>query len=142
MRTGFLRRTNASVLVGLLWCLALLAIVVMGILHTARLDLRIVKNQGDSIQAHYLALAGIEKAKALLYQDAGDRKRAAKNHSGELYDSAQQFRNIQLGRGEFSVFRQGRRDEGGSVIYGVTDEESRLNVNVASAEELGKLYRM
>src|SRR5262249_33479006 len=101
-----------------------------------------VKNQGDAIQAHYLAIAGIEKAKALLYQDAIQRKRSAKNHTGELYDSPQQFRNTQLGRGDFSVFRQGRRDEGGSIMYGVTDEESRLNVNQASAEGLGKLYGM
>ena len=116
--------------------------LVIGMLHTSRLDLMVVKNYGDSIQAHYLALAGIEKAKALLYQDAVDRRRSGKNHSGELYDSPQLFRDVKLGRGEFRVFRQGRNDEGGGVIYGVADEESRLNINVASAEELGKLYRM
>ena len=59
-------RRNGSVLVALLWCLALLAVVVIGVLHTARLDLLVEKNYGDMIQAHYLALAGIEKAKALL----------------------------------------------------------------------------
>ena len=135
-------RSRASILVGLLWCLALLSVLVIGMLHTSRLDLMVVKNYGDSIQAHYLALAGIEKAKALLYQDAVDRRRSGKNHSGELYDSPQLFRDVKLGRGEFRVFRQGRNDEGGGVIYGVADEESRLNINVASAEELGKLYRM
>src|SRR6266496_1634768 len=31
--------SKASILVGLLWCLALLSVVVIGILHTARLDL-------------------------------------------------------------------------------------------------------
>ena len=66
-------RRNGSILVGLLWCLALLSVVVIGVLHTARLDLLVVKNYGDRVQAHYLALAGIEKAKALLYQDARDR---------------------------------------------------------------------
>jgi competence ComEA-like helix-hairpin-helix protein len=130
------------VLVGLLWCLALLAVVVIGILHTATLSLRVVKNQGDGIQAHYLALAGIEKAKALLYHDSATRKRAGQNHNGELYDAPSHFQRIPFGRGEFSVFRQGRRDEGGQVMYGVADEESRLNVNQASAEELGKLFGM
>src|SRR5690348_3068943 len=57
----------ASVLVGLLWCVAILSVVVIGVLHSARLNLLVVKNHGDLIQAHYLALAGIEKAKALLY---------------------------------------------------------------------------
>src|SRR6266496_1562834 len=49
--------TNASVLVGLLWCVAILSIVVVGVLHRARIDLQIAKNYGDRIQAHYLALA-------------------------------------------------------------------------------------
>ena len=108
---------RASVLVGLLWCLALLSVVVIGVLHTASMDLRVVKNYGDKIQAHYLALAGIEKAKALLYQDAITRKRSAQNHSGELYDAPEQFRDVRLGRGQFRVFRQGRRDEGSSIIF-------------------------
>src|SRR5256886_15916516 len=135
-------RAKASILVGLLWCLALLSVVVIGVLHTARLNLVVVKNYGDLVQAHYLALAGIEKAKALLYQDAIDRRRSRQNQSGELYDAPQQFRDDPPGRGQFRVFRFGQPEEGGGIIYGVTDEESRLNVNRASAEELAKLYGM
>ncbi|MDB6039310.1 MAG: comEA protein [Verrucomicrobiales bacterium] len=136
------RGENASVLVGLLWCLALLSVLVIGVLHTSRLDLLVVKNHGDSIQAHYLALAGIEKAKALLYQDAAARKKAAKNHSGELYDSTKDFRDVPLGRGLFRIVRQGRVDEGSKLIYGVSDEESRLNVNTATIDQLIKTYGM
>ena len=132
-------RERASVLVGLLWCLALLSVIVIGLLRSARLDLLVVKNHGDQIQAHYLAVAGIEKAKALLYRDAAERKKSARNHSGELFDAPQHFKDVQLGRGQFRVFRQGRQDEGGGILYGVSDEESRLNVNQASAEELAKL---
>jgi competence ComEA-like helix-hairpin-helix protein len=135
-------RLKASVLVGLLWCLALLSIVVMGVLHFARGDLLVVKNHGDRIQARYLALAGIEKAKALLYQDARNRSRSARNHTGELSDAPQHFRNVPLGRGQFQVFRSGRADEGGGVVFGVSDEESRLNVNTASSDELSKLDGM
>jgi competence ComEA-like helix-hairpin-helix protein len=134
-------RISGSVLVGLLWCLALLSVVVIGVLHTARIDLLIVKNHGDRIQAQYLALAGIEKAKALLYQDARERSRSRVNHSDELYNSPQEFRDIRLGRGQFQVFHRGRADEGG-IIYGVSDEESRLNVNTASGAELAKLDGM
>ena len=136
------KRRRGSVLVGLLWCLALLSVVVIGVLHTARMDLLVVKNYGDRIQAHYLALAGIEKAKALLYQDARERSRSGTHHNGELYDAPEQFRDVELGRGQFRVFRRGREDEGGRMRYGISDEESRLNVNVASAEELGNLYGM
>jgi DNA uptake protein ComE-like DNA-binding protein len=135
-------RKRGSILVGLLWCLALLSVMVVGILHTARLDLLVVKNYDDRIQAHYLALAGIEQAKALLYQDAMERRRSGKNHSGELYDDPKHFREVELGRGRFTVFRRGRQEEGGGIIYGISDEESRLNVNYASVSELAKLSEM
>ncbi|MCL4181593.1 MAG: hypothetical protein KJ072_28130, partial [Verrucomicrobia bacterium] len=71
------RGRAGSVLVGLLWCVALLAVLVMGVLHTARLDLMVVKHHGDEIQAHYLALKAMEKAKALLYHDAVERRHSA-----------------------------------------------------------------
>ena len=130
---------SGSVLVAVLWCLALLSVVVIGVLHTSRMNLLVVKNYGDRVQAHYLAVAGIEKAKAVLYEDARQRSRTGLNHSGQLSDSAQQFRDVRFGRGEFRVFHRGRPDEGGGILFGASDEESRLNVNNASAEELGKL---
>jgi competence ComEA-like helix-hairpin-helix protein len=137
-----IRRQRASVLVGLLWCVALLSVMVIGVLHSSTLDLRVAKTHGDTIQAHYLALAGIEKAKALLYQDAAARKRSAKNHSGDLYDAPQAFKDVRLGRGQFRVFHQGRREENGKILYGISDEESRLNVNSVKQNELANLYKM
>ena len=137
-----MRDQKASVLIGVLWCLALLSVVVVGVLHSARLDLMVVKNHGDQIQAHYLALAGIEKAKALLYRDLTERQRSAKNHTGGIYDTPVEFKDVPFSRGQFSVFHQGGSAEGGRILYGVSDEESRLNVNRASADELRKLKDM
>jgi competence ComEA-like helix-hairpin-helix protein len=131
-----MKRTRASILVGLLWCLALLAVVVVGVLHTARMDLLVVKNYGDRIQAHYLALAGVERAKALLYHDYLTRRQTAKSHTGSLYDDAKDFESVSFGRGRFRVFRRARSDEGGGLIYGISDEESRLNVNMADTTQL------
>lgn len=135
-------QTKGSVLIAILWCVALLSLIVVSVLHTSRIDLMAQKNYGDRIQAHYLALAGIEKAKALLYQSAHDRSRSGKNHTGDLYNSPDDFRDVALGRGKFRVFRRGRQDEGGGTIYGVSDEESRLNVNDATINELTNLDEM
>jgi competence ComEA-like helix-hairpin-helix protein len=135
-----MERGSGSILVGLLWCLALLSLVVISVLHTTTMDLVVVKDYGDKVQARYLAVAGIEKAKALLYRDARQRSRSSINHNGALYDAPDQLRDVHFGRGQFRVFRRGRADEGGAIIYGVSDEESRLNVNNASSEELSKLY--
>src|SRR6185437_14253983 len=136
------QKNSASILVGVLWCVALLSLVVVSVLHTSRIDLMAEKNYGDRIQAHYLAIAGIEKAKALLYQNAHDRSRNAKNHSGELYNAPDKFRDITFSRGKYRVFRRGRQDEGGGIIYGVSDEESRLNINTATMDALTNLNGM
>jgi DNA uptake protein ComE-like DNA-binding protein len=132
-------RRNGSILVGLLWCVAILSVVVISVLHSAHLDLRTAKNQGDQLQAHYLALAGVEKAKAVLFLDARQRRGDRQNHTGALYNDPANFRDVALGHGQFRVLRSGGRDDAESIIYGVMDEESRLNVNYASADELTRL---
>jgi competence ComEA-like helix-hairpin-helix protein len=127
---------NASILVGLLWCLALLSIAVLGVLHTASMDLKVGKNYGDRIQAHYLALAGVERAKALLFKDLITRRETGKNHTGALYDDDANFRDVQLGRGRLRVFH------GTPATYGISDEESRFNVNTTPQEILSKINGM
>jgi len=73
----------------------------------------------------------------LLYHDAADRRRSRISHNGALDNSERDFKDVTLGRGKFRVFHQ-KKDEQG-ISYGPSDEESRLNVNHASAEELAKL---
>src|SRR5207247_608617 len=67
-------------------------------------------------------------------------KKAGKNHTGYLYDAPEQFRDVELGSGKFSVFRQAPAESGGDIVFGITDEESRLNLNQTKPEELAKLY--
>jgi DNA uptake protein ComE-like DNA-binding protein len=122
--------------------MVLLSVLVIGVLHTARMDLLVVKNYGDRVQAHYLALAGVERAKALIYQDVVTRQGTGKNHTGALYDNPKDFQDVALGRGKYRVFRRAPQEEGGGIIYGISDEESRLNVNVASPTELTNLTGM
>jgi hypothetical protein len=38
-----MRRTQGSILVGVLWCMALLSVVVIGVLHTSRMDGRVAQ---------------------------------------------------------------------------------------------------
>ena len=122
--------------------MALLALVVVSALHTATMDLKVAKNYGDKIQAHYLALAGIEKARALLYQAARNRGGSGASPDSQLFDAPGQFREIPLGRGEFSVFHRAGQDEGGGLVFGVSDEERRLNINTASAEQFTNISGM
>ncbi len=132
-------RQRGSILVGLLWCVVILSLVVVSLLHKATMDLKVAKNFGDKIQARYLALAGIEKTRALLYLAARNHNQTGGHRGGDLFNAPEQFREIKFGRGEFSVFRRASPEEGGGLIYGISDEESRLNVNTATVEELTKL---
>ena len=138
----FLRRDSGSVLVGVLWCVVLLTVVVIGALHSTQMDLLAGKNHTDRIKAHYLALAGTERAKALLYHDMLDRIQTGKNHTGALYDDSQRLRDVSLGAGKFRILRRAHSEEHSGIISGIEDEESRLNVNNATADELQKLQDM
>ena len=123
----------------MLWCLALLSVVVVGSLYGARIDLTVTKNHGDRIQAYYLALAGAETAKALLYADAQDRRQGGTHHTGTLYEATTEFRDIPFSRGSFRVGHGAGQNEMNSWTYGIRDEEARLNINLSSKEELAKL---
>jgi DNA uptake protein ComE-like DNA-binding protein len=135
-------KERASVLVAVLWCVALLSVIVIGSLYSTHLGLTATKNFEDKVQAHYLALAGIENAKALIYHEAAARKKAARNHSGEFYNTTEAFRDVPFGRGMFRIIRQGAPDEGGEIVYGIRDEESRLDINTVPLEELIRLQDM
>lgn len=130
---------RGSVLVGVLWCLALLSLVVVGGLHTARMDLFLTRHQADRLQAHYLALAGAETAKAILFHDARERARARQPYAGSLEDDPSRFSDVPLGRGQFRVIHGADPEDGHRLMYGVRNEESRLNLNTASPEELSRL---
>src|SRR5271154_5895893 len=135
-------RRRGSILVGVLWCMVLLSVLVIGVLHTARMDLMVVKNYGDRVQAHYLALAAVERAKALIFKDVVTRQQTAKNHTGSLYNDPKDFQDVTLGRGKVQVFRRASQEEGGGIIYGVSDEESRLNLNDATPIQFTNLTGM
>lgn len=131
---------NASVLVGVLWCLALLAVVVVSVLHTARMDLRLARHQGDVVQARYLALAGIERAKAALFEDVRQRRRATRPMNAALEDAPDVFKEVRLGRGHFSILHPSSTPA--RPAFGVADESGRLDLNSATTNELLRLPGM
>ena len=135
-------RESGSALVVVLWCMAILGVMAYSMLHTSRLGLRIARNHGDAVQARYLALAGIEKAKAFIYQQSQELANLGTVYSTNLLDHPDGFEDVELGRGLYRVIRQGRHDEGRGVRYGISEEDALLDVNVASLAELKKLPEM
>ena len=134
---------NASILIGLLWCVALLAVVVIGVLHTARMDLLVGKKLRRQNSGALSRAGGHRKGRgAALPKRAGPQPQREKSHRQFLQRPAAFSRDSLLAAERFRVLRRGRDDEGGGIIYGVCDEESRLNVNTATTDELTKLQGM
>lgn len=133
------RRPTGSALIIVLWSLVLLSMGAVSVLYGTRVDLRVAKNIGDRTQARFLALAAIEKAKAVLYRESESRKQTGESFSRVPYDSATDFREQKLGNGTYQVIRAPRDGEVGTLVYGVLDMERLLDVATVTAAELMKL---
>ena len=88
---------HGSVLIAVAWCVVLLAVGVFSMLHSTRVELRVAKNHGDRQQAHYLALAGIEKAKAVIYQETRTLRQNGRTHTTAFFDNRAAFENVRFG---------------------------------------------
>ena len=102
---------HGSALIIVLWSLVLLSMGAVSVLYGTRVDLRVAKNVGDRTKARFLALAAIEKAKAVLYRESEQQKRSGEAFSAVPYDSPADFREQKLGAGEYQVIRAPRADE-------------------------------
>ena len=123
---------KGSVLLISLWIAAILALFTLGLAHRASLNLKIVRNQKNRLKAYYLAKAGVNKAIALAQEDSEDSET-------KHYDSTLEC-GVSLGGKEpkeiFSEsspdtnegFQIGFYNDGDEFIYGMNDEESKINV--------------
>lgn len=135
------RSERASALVAVLWCAVILSTIVFSTLTISRTDVRIATGYGDQVRARYIALAGIEYAKAVIHSDRAASENGGVFFDDTVFDDPDRFREIQCGPGYFSILRSPRRGESSfdDFIYGVLDEERFLSVNHAQPNEIAKL---
>ena len=120
--------------------MALLGVVSFSALHTTRLGLLVTRNHGDAIAARYIALAGIERTKALLYQQTKENESSGSPFNDDLFDDPESFQETEFGPGLFRILRSPEEDETrAGPIYGIVDEERRLNINNVATAELQKI---
>ncbi|MEM7262173.1 MAG: helix-hairpin-helix domain-containing protein [Planctomycetota bacterium] len=135
---------SGSALIVVLWSVVVLSTISYSSLRGTRLDLRVAKNFGDRVQARYLALGGIEYAKAFIHDTRQREYSSGERYSEELYDNPSRFERVELGRGSFRVIRGRTPAEGYGepLLFGVLDAERFLDLNRASVAELRKLPDM
>src|SRR5688572_14206706 len=134
---------RGSALIAVLWSFTILSIVILSAVRATTLELRVARNWSDIEEARWLALAGVERAKAAIHESRRSLRAAAKSHDPALASDAGAFRDVLLGNGIYRVIRSpGPSEAGSQVLFGVRDEESRLDVNRASVADLQKLPGM
>lgn len=135
-----MRRRNrrpAAALILVLWAIAILSLLAAGLSFVIRQDLAIANIQRDRIVAHCLARAGVERAIAEIMDDTDPTDTLI----DPWCDNAAALQDVTLAGGTFSVVHDSH-DVTGTAWHGAGDESAKLNLNVATREQLLKLPHM
>ena len=130
------RRVGAA-LIMVLWAIAILSLVAGGLSFAIRQDLAIANIERDRMVAHWLARAGVERTIAAIMDDVDSTDTTIES----WYDNPSDMEDVKLTGGTFSV-AHGSDDDVPMVLYGAEDEGGKLNINVATREQLLKLPDM
>lgn len=118
---------DGSIVILVLWILAILALLGLGLGFATSLDQRLVSYQRDRLTALYLAKAGYVRALAELRRDPTPQ---VDSFLDPWAHNPEAFREAALGEGSFTVSYPLRGDGGSDgLVYGVVDEDRKVNLN-------------
>lgn len=149
-----LRGTKASILLLVLWSLSLLAVFSVVLGYGVRQKLSLVKRIDERERLHFIAEAGVKKA---LFELQKQNAQGYNSLKDPISNDSVKFKDIHLEGGSFSVsynFSRGSgipphseqvagKDERTGVLetrYGLSDEESKVNLNTAGLAVLENLF--
>ena len=126
-------RFRAAALIAVLWVGMLVSLILLGVRLTSRVNLALAHSELASVQAHWLARAGIEQAMAALEDDT----RLSDSSLDIWYEYPDQFEEVAFGSGEFSLFAPtDERDPAGTPRHGLVDLAGRFDINHADEKQL------
>ena len=132
---------RGQALITSLWILLMLTVITISIAHRTSISLRLNCYQRDRLKAVYLAKAGINRAIKIIENDTNTY-----DAPSELWaNNEEAFKKIVLDEkgSEFAAvsYQDTEKDSQPEIIYGVIDEERKLNINTASGELLLALLK-
>ncbi len=127
---------KGAALIGVLWIVALIGTITMVLTRQAKLSLKISRNVTETAQAELLAEACIYRGIAELVKDSLETTSDNKNET--WYDNEQIFGDVSMGKGIYRAVHPNLGQEN-TVAYGLMDECSKLNLNVATRQMLLQL---
>lgn len=123
-----------------LWILAFLVLLGMGLGYSTSIDQRLVSYQRDRTTAVYLAKAGYYRALAELEKDKTPQ---VDSFLDTWANNPEIFGAVDLGAGSFSVGYSVRDPDGlERTMYGIMDEDRKVDLNTASQAVLLRLPAM
>lgn len=126
---------TGSVLIIVLWSVFFLAMLAIAVTSLVRPKLEVSARLLDRAKSYYLARSGVVRAIAEIENDAT----AGYDSLHDLWsENDTAFKDVSLSGGTFSVIKPA--DPGQKHgLYGLTDEESKININKAPHEVLKSL---
>jgi len=145
MRT---KNKSGIILIVVLWIIVILSMLAIGLSRNTRIEIQLTKHGLAALKARYAAMSGIFYA---IRQIEADSQTAATSISDTKYQCgfsleapdtpADLFKDVALSPGvRFSIFYAPEGD--GKRRYGLTDEESRINVNALGPGDYGILKNL
>lgn len=132
-----LRGEAGSVLILVMWTVIFLSILVAGLGSRGVFALDVTGRLGEQMRLSYLALGGVQYTLTVLARDPSPD---FDGFNEEWVNNEVVFARQPLGEGWFTVSYPAG-DEAATPVYGVIDEERKLNLNTAPEDVLYALIR-
>jgi type II secretory pathway component PulK len=126
---------SGTVLIVTLWVVLVLAGLALVFARSMRVAAAVSANQIASLQAESIAAGALEYVVAKLVEQTETQTPATTAEAAELYDAQE------VGEGYFWVLHSNLESDQ-EMLYGLTDEAGKINLNTASEEMLLKLPGM
>lgn len=120
---------SGTMLIVTLWILAILTVFALALGRQSSLEIKLAKYQRDMLQAEQLARAAIEW---VILEKRNDTNKEIDTLNESWANNEAVFNSFQFGRGSFSL----TYTLDGSVLYGMEDEQSKININQTNEQVL------
>jgi Type II secretory pathway, component PulK len=127
------QKESGLILVVVLWILLILTIFALSVARSVRLDLLISRYGIDKLKSYYLAKTAVLAATARLNKDSQNEQASAFD---TLYQCGVSLEKDESPEDVFKDFKQPGGNfsvsfvlPGGKIIYGLEDEQARINLN-------------
>ncbi|MCG8567798.1 MAG: general secretion pathway protein GspK [Desulfobacterales bacterium] len=133
------KEEHGFVLVSTLAIMAILSILAGAYSFQVRTEMKITAFNRASLKNEYAARAGIHRAAGIIASHWGE---GANGLPSPWWNPNNLYKDVPYGDGTYSVFVPNNENHGigqeehGEIRFGLDDEESRLNINIATPEML------